>query len=65
MVAIDDSPHSIAEIARQVPAVRHLDRLRRALADPVGVGARTVARDDLDPGTLAKPLRQRLSLAVW
>ena len=64
VVTVDHGPDGIAEIAQQVPAVRHLDRLRCALADPVGVGAGTVARDDLDPGMLTKPLRQCLSLTI-
>ncbi len=64
VVAVDHGTDGIAEIAQQVPAVGHLDRLRRALADPVGIGAGTVTRDDLDPGMLTKPLRQRLGLTV-
>ena len=65
VVAINDGADSIAEIAQQVPAVRHLDRFRRALADTVGVGTSTVARDNLNPGMLTKPVGQRLSLAIW
>jgi hypothetical protein len=53
-----------SEIAQQVPAVRHPDCLRRALAYPIGVGASTVTRDDFYPGMLTKPFRQRLSLTV-
>ena len=56
VVAIDDGADSIAEIAQQVPSVGYLDRFRRALADPIGVGTSTVARDYLDPGMLTKPI---------
>ena len=64
VVTVDDGPDGIAEIAQQAPAVRHLDRRRRPLMDPVGIGAGTVTRDDLDPGMLTKPRRQRLGLTV-
>ena len=50
--------------AQQVPAVRHLDRVRRALAHAVRVGASPVARDDLDPGMLTKPTGQGVGLPV-
>ena len=64
MVAVDHSTDGIAEIAQQMPAVRHLDRLRRALANPVGIGTGTVSRNDLDSRMLTKPLGQRLGLTV-
>jgi hypothetical protein len=56
VVAIDDGADSIAEITQQVPAVRNLDCFRRALADPIGVGTSTVARHNLDPRMLTKPI---------
>ena len=56
MVAIGDGADSIAEITQQVPAVRNLDRFRRALADAIGVGTSTVARHNLDPRMLTKPI---------
>ena len=65
VVAVDDGTDGIAEVAQQMPAIRHLDRLRRALAYSVGVGASTFTRDDLYPGMLTKPFRERLSLTVW
>jgi hypothetical protein len=48
VVAIDDGADSIADIAQQVPSVRHLDRFWRALADPISVRTSAVARDNLN-----------------
>lgn len=64
MVPIEDGPDGIAEVAQQTPAVGHLDRVRRALADAVSIGTRTVAGDDLGPGMPTKPCCEGLGLAV-
>ena len=64
MVAINDGPNGIAEVAQQVPTVGHLDRLLRALPNSIGVGTSTVARDNFNSGMLTEPIRQRLGLAV-
>jgi hypothetical protein len=54
-LTIDDGP---------VPTVSNLNRVRRPLADTFGVGAGTVACDNLDTGMLAKPRGQRFCLSV-
>jgi len=64
MMAAGHGADGIAEVAQQVPAVRHLDRIRRALAHAVRVGAGPVARDDLDPGVLTEPPGQGFALPV-
>ena len=53
VVAIDNGTDGIAEITKQVPAIRYLNRFRRSLTDPVRVGAGVVACDHLDAGTLS------------
>ncbi len=55
MLAINNGADGIAEVAQQMPAVCHLDRVRRTLAHAVRIGAGPVARDDLDPGVPAQP----------
>ncbi len=47
-----------------MPAVGPLDRLWRALANSIGVGTSTVARDNFDPRMLTEPIRQRLGLTI-
>ena len=64
MVAIDNATNGVAEIAQQVPAIRNLDRLRRALADAVCIGTGAIACDHLDARVLSKPCGERLSLPV-
>lgn len=64
VTAIDDGTHGVAEIAQEVPPVGHLNRIGSALPDPVGIGAGAVPGDDFDAGTLPKPIRERLRLAV-
>jgi hypothetical protein len=64
VVALGGRVHGVAEVAQQVPAVRDLDRVRRAAAHAVGVGPGAVARDDLDAGVRPEPCRQGLGPAV-
>ena len=65
MVAIDNGPHCIPEIAQQVPAIRNLNRLRRPLANAISVSSGAIARDDLNAGIFAQPASDRLCLPVW
>jgi hypothetical protein len=53
MLTIDYGLNGITEVAQQVPTVSNLNRVRRPLADSVGVGAGTVTRDNLNTGVLA------------
>ena len=53
MMSVDHGANGVAEVAQQVPAIRHLDRIRCTLADPVRVGPRSVTRHDFDAGMLA------------
>ena len=54
----------VAQVPQQVPAVHHLDSIRRALAGTVGIGAGPVACDHLHAGVLAQPGGQDCSLPV-
>jgi hypothetical protein len=54
-VTINGALQGIAEVAQQMPPIRDLHRSRRALARSLGVGAATVAGDNLDAGMLAQP----------
>ena len=63
-VPVEHLPERVTAVAQQVPAVGDLDRLRRPLADAVGVGTGAVAADDLDAGMALEPGRQRLGLPV-
>src|SRR3954468_12817930 len=54
----------IAQIAQQVEAVGHLDRLRSAGAHAVGKGTGPVAGDDLDAGMRLQPGGDGLGTAV-
>ena len=51
------APDHVAEVAQQMEAVRHLDRLRRAPARAVGVLPAPVAADDRDLRVLPQPRR--------
>ena len=64
MLTIDDGLNGVTEVAQQVPTVSNLNRVRRPLADTVGIGAGTVARDNLDTGVLAKPRSQCFGLPI-
>ena len=64
MLTVDDSPNGITEVAQQMPTVSNLNRVRRPLANTVGVGAGTVTCDGLNNGVLAKPRGQSVCLSV-
>jgi hypothetical protein len=63
-VPVERLGQGVAEVAQQVPAVGDLDRLRRAAADAVGVGAGAVTRDDLHAGVGPQPRPDGLRVAV-
>jgi len=63
-MAVNHGANGIAEVAQEVPAIGHLDRVRRTLTDPVCIGARTVAGDDLNSGMLTQPRSECLGLSV-
>ena len=65
VMAVDNGTDCIAKIAQQVPAVRDLDRFRRALKDPVCISTGTIACDHLNAGMPAEPIGKRLGLPVW
>lgn len=54
----------VAQVAQQMPAVGHLESIRRALAGAVSIGTGPVARDHLHAGVLAQPGSQDSGLAV-
>ena len=47
--------YGVAEVAEQMPSICHLDSVRRALTDPVGIRASTITGDDLDARMTAQP----------
>ena len=57
-------PHVLGEVAPQMPAVSGLDRLRRAGAGAVGVGAGPVTGDHDGAGMLLEPGGQRPRLPI-
>ena len=63
-VLVGKTLHGITEVAQQMPPVGHLDGIRCALANAVGIGSSTVAGDDLDPGTTAQPPGECRCLAI-
>ena len=52
MLSVNNGTYGVAEVAEQVPAIRNLDRIWRALPRAVGIGACPVACDDLDARVL-------------
>ena len=64
MLTVDHGADGITEIAQQVPAVGRSDRIRRALAHAIRIGAGPVACDDLDTWMVAQPPGQGLGLPV-
>ena len=56
IVLIVESLRGIAKITEQVPPVRDLDSIGRALTSAVSIGASTVPGDDLNPGPTAQAL---------
>ncbi len=61
MAAVDDGLDCVTKVARQVPAIGHLNGIRCPLADAVGVGSGTVACHNLDTGVEATWLGFRLA----
>jgi hypothetical protein len=57
--------HRLAQVVPQVPAVGYLDGLGSTGAGAIGVGAGTIAADNLDSGMGFEPVGQGGSLAVW
>jgi hypothetical protein len=55
---------SLPKIAEQMPPVGDLNGVRSALADPVGIGAGTIAGDNLNAGMILQPGRDRCGLAI-
>ena len=47
-----------------MPSIGHLDRLRRALADPVRISTGAIACDHLNAGMLAQPIGKSLGLPI-
>ena len=47
-VSVSQGLDSLPKIAEQMPPVGDLNGVRSALADPVGIGAGTIAGDNLD-----------------
>jgi hypothetical protein len=64
MLAVDNDPNGLTEIAQQVPTISGLNRVWRALPHAFRTGTGPVARDHLDARMLAKPCRQRFRLPV-
>jgi hypothetical protein len=59
-----DALQGLAQVDEHVESIRHLLRVRRALADALCIRARPVTRDDLDAGMGAEPGRERPIRAV-
>ena len=55
IVPVPKSLNRLAGIAQEVPSIGDLDSTRGTLADTVGIGARTIAGDDLDAGPTMQP----------
>ena len=64
MMAIDNSLHCIAEIAKQVPSVRNLNGIRRPLANAISISPGAIARDDLNARIFAQPTSDCLCLPI-
>ena len=63
-VPVGQGLYGRAQVAQQVPTIRDLDGVGRALARAVRIGAGAVARDHLDAGVGAQPGRERLGPPV-
>ena len=64
MVALRGGVDGVAEVAKQMPPVRHLHGIWRTLPGTIRIGAGPVAGHDLDAGVPLEPSRQGLGLAV-
>lgn len=54
----------VAQIAQQMPAIRDLRRLRRALADTVGVDPGPITSHHFDAGMETQPVGQAIGAAI-
>ena len=63
-VPLDGCLQGVAEMAEQMPTVRDLDRRGRTAPDPIGIRARPIAGDHLDPGVPAQPVGDGAGLAI-
>lgn len=63
-VPVERPGQGVAEIAQKVPVIGDLHCGRCAATDAVGVGARAVARDNLDAGVALEPGCDGLGVAV-
>jgi hypothetical protein len=64
VMTVEHGLQGIRAVAQPVPAIGPLNRVGRTLADAVGVGPGTVARDDLDGGMLPEPGGEGVGLPV-
>jgi len=64
IVPVTESLDGLSRIAEQVPGIGDLDGVWGALTNAVGVGAGTIAGDDLDPRTITQPDRDGGGLAI-
>src|SRR4051812_45079585 len=64
MMVIEHTAERITAVAQQMPPVRDLNGLWRSLAGSIGVGAGTIADDDLDRRMVLEPRGQGLDRAV-
>jgi hypothetical protein len=56
-MSVTEGLDSFSKVAERVPPSGNLDGAQRALANPVGIGARAIASDDLDAWSIAQPGR--------
>src|SRR5690349_19467851 len=64
VMVIEHAAQSIAAVPEEMPPIGDLDGLWRSLAGSVGIGAGTIAHDDLYAGMAPQPYRQGFRLAV-
>jgi hypothetical protein len=63
-VLLEDTSEGLVEIAQQVKAVGHLDRLRRTPARSIGVGSGSIASNKFHPRMLTQPGDDRLGFSI-
>jgi hypothetical protein len=56
MLASKKALQGFIKILQNVPAIRNLHRVRRAIRDSFGVSARSIPSDDFDPRVSFEPL---------
>lgn len=64
MVAFNGLVHGVAKVAQHVPPVGDLNGIRRTVASPFSVDAGAIAGDDLHPGTVSQPGRERPGVSI-